>query len=254
MATSFISAMAGSGHSLNVHLKVNTGMNRLGVEPNVAVAVANRIRESGTLRLKGVCTHFAAADNPELDDFTRGQISVFDETVVRLRNAGFDDLIIHAANTAATIRFPEAHYDMVRIGIGLYGIHSSPATRKLLDLELAVGVTSRVVSIRDLPAGAYVGYNCNHVTSRASRIGIVPFGYDDGLPCHLSDLGTVLVEGQPAPILGRINMDQTMIDLTDLDSVGIGAEVLLYGTHNGRTLSPEDVSDCAGTIPHELLI
>jgi alanine racemase len=254
MAASFISAMAGSGHSLDVHLKVNTGMNRLGVEPDVAVAVADRIRKSGTLNLKGVCTHFAAADNPELDDFTRSQISVFDETVARLRNAGFNDLIVHAANTAATIRFPEAHYDMVRIGIGLYGIHSSPVTRKLLDLELAVGVTSRIVSIRDLPAGAYVGYNCNHMTERASRIGIVPFGYDDGIPRQLSGLGTALVEGHPAPILGRINMDQTMIDLTGLNGIEVGAEVLLYGTHNGRTLSPEDVSNCAGTIPHELLI
>lgn len=254
LAASFAAALAGTGQTLDVHLKVNTGMNRLGVEPNVAVAVAERIRASGVLRLVGVCTHFAAADNPDLDDFTRGQIAVFNETVARLKNAGFDDLIVHAANTAATIRFPEAHYDMVRVGIGLYGIHSSSATREALDLELAVGATSHIVNIRDLPANARIGYDCNHVTARASRIGIVPFGYDDGLPCHLSGIGTVLVEGQPAPILGRVNMDQTQVDLTDLDGIGVGAEVLLYGTHNGYTLRPEDVSYRAGTIPHELLV
>src|SRR6185437_5671100 len=130
------------------------------VEPEEAVAVARRIAASGGLRLTGVATHFAAADDPAQDAFTRGtQIARFERTLAALRAAGFRGLVAHAANTAATIRFPEAHYDMVRIGIGLYGVHTALAVAAAMPLELAVGVTSRIASIRTLKAGEAVGYN-----------------------------------------------------------------------------------------------
>jgi alanine racemase len=151
------------------------------------------------------------------------------------------------------MRFPEAHYTMVRIGLGLYGVYPSPAARQKLELELAVAVTSRIAGIQEFAPGETLGYNRTFTAKRKTRVGIVPFGYDDGLPWRLSGVGEVLVEGRRTPVLGRISMDQMQVDLTDLPAAGIGAEVLLYGTHNGHVLRPEEVAEKAGTIPYELL-
>ncbi|HKW75932.1 MAG TPA: alanine racemase [Terriglobales bacterium] len=253
LVESFAKALAGTGQSLDIHLKVDTGMHRLGVTPEEALALAQKIRSSGSMRLRGVCTHFAAADDPQSDEFTRQQIAVFDDTLAALRREGFNDFIVHAANTAAAVRFPQARYDMVRIGLGLYGIYPSDAVREELELELAIGVTSRITSIQEFAPGATLGYSRTFTATRKTRVGVVPFGYDDGLPWGLSGKGQVLVEGRPAPLVGRISMDQMQVDITDLPGIGVGAEVLLYGSHNGHTLRPELVADQAGTISHELL-
>jgi len=249
----FAAALAGGSTPLDVHLKVDTGMHRLGVPPEQALELAQLIRASGVMRLSGVCTHFAAAEDPNSDEFTRRQIAAFNQVVSQLEANCFTGLQIHAANTAGAIRFPEARYNMVRIGLGLYGIHPSAASREVMGLELAVGVTSRIASIQEFGPGETLGYNRTFTAQRKTRVGIVPFGYDDGLPWRLSGVGEVLVEGRPAPIVGRISMDQMQVDLTDIPGVTIGAEVLLYGTHNGHTLPPELVAEKAGTIPYELL-
>jgi Alr-MurF fusion protein len=246
-------SLMGSGGALDVHLKVDTGMHRLGVSPEQAVELARRIRASGVMRLTGVCTHFAAAEDPASDGFTRRQIATFNQVIAGLEAAGFAGLQIHAANTAGMMRFPEAHYNMVRIGLGLYGVYPSEASRRVMDLELAVGLTSRIASLQEFAPGETLGYNRTFTAQRTTRVGIVPFGYDDGLPWRLSGVGEVLVEGRRAPIVGRISMDQMQVDVTDIPGVSAGAEVLLYGTHNGHTLRPEQVAEKAGTIPYELL-
>jgi Alr-MurF fusion protein len=253
LVDAFIAALAGGGRVLDVHLKVDTGMHRVGVPPRTALELAKRIWASGVMRLTGVCTHFASAEDPASDDFTRQQIATFDQVIGELKANGFDNLKIHAANTAGAMRFPQAHYNMVRIGLGLYGIYPSEAAKQVMDLELAIGVTSRITSIQEFDPGDTLGYNRTFTAKRKTKVGIVPFGYDDGLPWQLSGKGQVLVEGRIAPIVGRISMDQMQIDLTDIPDVSIGAEVLLYGTHNGHTLRPEQVSQMAGTIPYELL-
>src|SRR5262249_3818989 len=196
---------------------------------------------------------FAAAEDPGSDGFTRSQVAAFDQVIGAVKADGFSDLQVHAANTAGAIRFPEARYNMVRIGLGLYGVQPSAASGQIMELELAVGLTSRIASIQEFAPGDTLGYNRTFTAHRPPRAGIVPFGYDDGLPWRLSGSGEVLVEGCAAPILGRISMDQMQIDLTDLPGVTIGAEVLIYGTHNGYTLRPELVAEKAGTIPYELL-
>jgi alanine racemase len=253
LVDAFAAALAGSQSTLDVHLKIDTGMHRLGVPPRIALELAKRIRSSGAMRLTGVCTHFASAEDPGSDDFTRQQIATFNQVIDALQANGFENLQIHAGNTAGAIRFPEAHYNMVRIGLGLYGIHPSEDSRREMDLELAVGLTSRITSIQEFAPGDTLGYNRTFTAKRPTKAGIVPFGYDDGLPWRLSSTGHVLVEGQPAPIVGRISMDQMQVDLTDIPGVSVGAEVLLYGTHNGHTLRPEHVAEKAGTIPYELL-
>ena len=169
LVESFIAALQGSGRTLDVHLKVDTGMHRLGVPPPTAVELAKRIRSSGVMRLTGVCTHFASAEDPASDDFTRQQIAAFDQVIAGLEANGFNDLQIHAANTAGAIRFPEAHYNMVRIGLGLYGIYPSDAARRLIDLELAVGVTSRITSIQEFSPGDTLGYNRTFTASAAPK-------------------------------------------------------------------------------------
>ncbi|HEY1525740.1 MAG TPA: alanine racemase [Candidatus Angelobacter sp.] len=253
LVEAFAAALQSSGRTLDVHLKIDTGMHRLGVPPSIALELAQRIRSSGVMRLTGVCTHFAAAEDPGSDDFTRQQIAAFNDVVSALQANGFENLQIHAANTAGAMRFPEAHYNMVRIGLGLYGIYPSEAAHKVMDLELAVGLTSRITSIQEFSPGDTLGYNRTFTATRRTKAGIVPFGYDDGLPWQLSGAGQVLVEGRSAPIVGRISMDQMQIDLTDIPDANIGAEVLLYGTHNGHTLRPEQVSQMASTISYELL-
>ncbi len=250
----FDKALSEAGQTIDVHLKVNTGMNRLGVDPREALSLARRIRQSRTMRLSGVCTHFSSADDPDQDDHTRRQIATFDTVVGQLRADGFEDLLVHAANTAGTVRFPEAHYDMVRVGLGLYGVYPSASVEQELPLVLAVGVTSRIATIQNIASGESLGYNRAYVASRAHRIGVVPFGYDDGLPWQRTASGTVLVDGQEAPILGRISMDQMQIDISDMPNAGVGSSVLLYGTHDGHVIRPELVADRAGTMAHELLV
>lgn len=253
LVEAFAKSLTRNGRVLDTHLKVDTGMHRLGVDPNTAIKLAERIRKNGVMRLTGMCTHFAAADDPNSDDFTRRQIAVFDDTLKKLREAGFEQLQVHAANTAGAVRFPQAHYNMVRIGLGLYGLYPSTAVEQGMELELAIGVTSRITSVQEFAPGDTLGYNRTFTATRKTRIGVIPFGYDDGLPWGLSGKGQVLVEGKQALIVGRISMDQMQIDITDLPGIGVGAEVLLYGTHNGHTLRPELVAQQAGTIGHELL-
>jgi len=255
LVDTFASGLDGTGKSLDVHLKVDTGMHRLGVDPRTVIALARKIRDTGTMRLTGVCTHFAAADDPADDAFTRRQIAVFEETLASLRAEGFADLLAHAANTAAAIRFPqEASYNLIRVGLGLYGLYPSPAVRDAMELELAVGVTSRIASIQRFGPGDSLGYNRTFTAKHDMRVGIIPFGYDDGLPWRLSGVGHVLVEGQEAPIVGRISMDQMQVDVTHIPGVDVGAEVLLYGAHGGNVIRPEQVAEQAGTITHELLV
>lgn len=253
LVEAFARSLAGTGRTLDVHLKVDTGMHRLGVDPKTALDLAQRIAAGGVMRLTGVCTHFAASEDPAEDHFTRRQIAEFNGLLKALQSTGAGPLQIHAANTAAAMRFPEAQYNMVRIGLGLYGLYPFDVAQKALELELAVGVTSRITSIQEYQPGATLGYNRTFTAKRRTRIGIVPFGYDDGLPWALAGKGEVLVEGRRAPIVGRISMDQMQVDITDLPEIETGAEVLLYGTHNGHTLRPEEVAKNAGTIAHELL-
>ncbi len=254
LADALAASLSGSGKNLDVHLKIDTGMHRLGILPQDAVPVARRIHNSGALRLTGVCTHFAAADDPAADDFTRRQISAFNETLRALEAAGFSRLQVHAANTAAAVRFPESHYNMVRVGLGLYGLYPSEAVKQGIRLELAIGVTSRITSIQEFAPGETLGYARTYTATRKVRIGVAPFGYEDGLPWALSGKGRVLVDGRPAPIVGRVSMDQVQIDITELEKVDLGAEVLIYGAHNGHAIRPEKVAETASTISHELLI
>jgi alanine racemase len=238
----------------DVHIEVDSGMGRLGVAPDQAPELARRVASAGGLRLTGMMTHFACADDPTQDDFTNTQIERFRSTVAAVEKAGFNGLLLHACATAGAVRFPAARLDMVRIGLGMYGIYPSEAIAAEIDLELAVSLVSRVAEVRLFSKGDRIGYGSTFVVPEDNyAVGVVPMGYHDAIPLALSNCGSVLVNGKPAPIIGKISMDSMMIDLSRSPDVQPRADVLIYGRGGGYTVRPEDVARTCNTIPYELL-
>ena len=254
-ALALVDALRRMGASLDVHLEIETGMGRLGVAPEEALTVARLLRSSGVARLTGVMTHLASADDPAADADTRRQLAVFDAVVARIRAEGEEPLVVHAAATSGAVRFPEARYGMVRLGLGLYGIAPSAAVGEGLDLQLALAFVSRLVQVATLPRGQRVGYNGTYVIETDQRrVGIVAAGYNDGVPWSLSNRGEVLIQGRRAPIIGRVSMDSMAIDLSAAPEAAVGDEVVIFGAYEGQTLRPEEVAARAGTIPYDLLV
>ena len=254
-ALALIESLRAMEASLEVHLEIETGMGRLGVAPEEALAVARLLRSSGVVRLTGVMTHLASADDPAADGDTRRQLEVFEAVVAALRAEADEPLIVHASATSGAVRFPQARFGMVRLGLGLYGLAPSPAVGEGLDLQLAVAFVSRLAQVSILRKGQRVGYNGTYeVEADAKRVGIVAAGYNDGVPWTLSNTGEVMVQGQRVPVIGRVSMDSMAIDLSAVPQATVGDEVLLFGTHEGHTLRPEEVAATAGTIPYDLLV
>jgi alanine racemase len=253
-ALALIESLRAMEATLDVHLEIETGMGRLGVSPEEALTVTRLLRSSGVVRLTGVMTHLASADDPSADGHTRRQLEVFDRVVAEITESDAP-LVVHAAATSGAVRFPEARYGMVRLGLGLYGLAPSPAVGQGLDLQLAVAFVSRLAQVATLKKGQLVGYNGTYVVeAEAQRVGIVAAGYNDGVPWALSNSGEVMVQGQRVPVIGRVSMDSMAIDLSAVPQAAVGDEVLLFGTHEGQTLRPEEVAAAAGTIPYDLLV
>jgi len=241
------------GRSVDIHLKVDTGMGRMGIAPDRLDAVAARVAGLPQLRITGLMTHFGCADDPREDAFTRAQMERFEKAIAILRKRGLQNFICHAAATAAAVRFPEAHYDMVRIGLGLYGFYPGEAVRQL-PLRMAISLVTRIVEVRDMPAGARLGYGGTFVVPPGgARIGLVPMGYHDGIPWSLGNRGRLRVAGKEAPIVGRVSMDSLMLDITRLPEAQRGSDVLVFGQHEGTCVRPEDLAAETDTIVYELL-
>ncbi|MCS6901150.1 MAG: alanine racemase [Myxococcales bacterium] len=243
-----------AGSPLDVHLKVDTGMGRLGVLPHQATELALAARATGWLRVTGAMTHFSCADDPTMDAFTRQQITRFDAVLKELEAAGFDRLLTHASASAGASRFPEARYGMLRLGLALHGVASSPATIEAVPLELAVSLVSTIAQIREVPRGWTLGYGATYTVERdVLRIGVIPLGYHDGLPRAASNRGQVLIEGKRAPMIGRVSMDSVLVDLSEIPEAREGSEVLFFGRLHGAELRPEELAEASGTIAYELL-
>jgi len=254
-ARALVASLQAMGASLDVHLEIDTGMGRLGVPPAEALETARLLRQSGVTRLSGLMTHLASADDPAADADTREQLHRFDAVVAALRAESEGPLLVHAAASSAAVRFPQARHDMVRIGLGLYGIHPSPAVEQGVELELAVAFVSRLVQVHRCERGQRIGYNGTYRVSRErQRIGIVAAGYNDGVPWSLARGGCVMMQGQRLQVLGRVSMDSMAIDLDPVPGAAVGDEVLIFGAHEGQLLRPEESARQAGTIPYELLV
>jgi alanine racemase len=247
-------AAAAAGHEVGVHVKVNSGMNRIGAVPEEAVALALEVASLPGLALAGMSSHLASADEVD-DDFSARQLRAFARAVDAARAAGVDVPCAHTANSAAIVRYPEMHLDGVRPGLVLYGLDPLPAgVPGAMRYHPVLSLRARLVRVTEVEAGAALSYGRTYVTARRTRLGLVPVGYADGYDRRLSGRGEVLVRGRHAPLLGRVCMDQFIVDVTDIPHARAGDEVTLIGTDAaGGTITAHEIADAAGTIVHEIV-
>jgi len=235
-----------------VHLKVDTGLGRYGCDPNDVLTLVRQIGSMSHLRLEGLMTHFAEADAHDLA-FTKQQIVVFKRIIKDCVEAGINFDLIHAANSAAAIGLPEARLDMVRAGIVLSGHLPAKHLGTKVRLEPVLTITSTLARVFRVNAGGTVGYGRTWVASHDSVVGLVPVGYADGYVRTLSNRAHVLVGGQKCPVVGRVSMDQVAIDLSNVDPVVEGAEVILIGRQGRASVTADDLARWAGTISYEII-
>jgi alanine racemase len=238
---------------LAVHLKVDTGMHRVGAEPSDAVRLAARIATAPSLQLQGVWTHLAVADDPA-DPYTAEQLACFDATLGRLAAAGIDVPVVHAANSAGALAHRTARRDAVRAGIAVYGIAPSAALGPYChELRPALAVRSLVTHVQRRRAGERISYGLRHRFANDTTVATVPVGYADGAPRRLSATGaSVLIGGRHRPIVGVVTMDQLMVDCGD-DLVGRGDEVVLIGSQGDATITADDWASRLDTIAYEIV-
>jgi len=241
-----------------VHLKIDTGMRRVGVAEADAVALADMIAASPAVTLAGVFTHLAVADEPD-DPFTDRQLDRFEAVVAELAAAGHRPLLVHAANSAGALAHPRARYDMVRPGIGVYGISSGPGVDDLFAaLQPAMSLRARVSYVKRVAAGDRISYGLRHTFQRDTTVATLPIGYADGVPRRLYAVGgTVLIGGKHRPIVGVVTMDQIMVDCGDGgdgdDPVQRGDEAVLIGTQGTHTITAADWATALDTNAYEIV-
>jgi alanine racemase len=251
LAAALSEAARASGRPLRFHVEVDTGMGRTGVREDEAVPFLERVVGTPGLRLASVFTHFPDADAGDLS-FSHGQIERFQALLRRLAERGIRPPRVHAANSAGAVNLPESRLDWLRVGLLAYG-HRPPRCDTPIDLKPVMAFKSRLVQIRDLPAGASVSYGRTLVTRRATRTGVVAVGYGHGYSWLLSNRGQMLVGGRRVPILGRVTMDLTMLDLGAVPEARVGDEVVLFGDQGQETLPLDEVARFSETLPYEVM-
>jgi alanine racemase len=241
----------------SVHIKVDTGMNRLGVLPENLPELLNQIRNLPNLKIEGVSTHFASADD-EVLSITQAQLKKFLAALACLKQD--DKLLIHCSNTSALVKFAESHFDMVRPGLILYGALPSPSLQTVLgekenlsSFKPVMQWKSRIILVKPIAKGQPVSYSGSFTTQHGSLIATLPVGYADGLHRRLSNKMDVLIRGKRAPQIGNICMDMTLIDVTEIQDVQAGDEVVLFGKQEGQTITVDEMATKGGTIPYEIL-
>ena len=239
------------GRPLRFHVEVDTGMGRTGVGAEDAVPFLEQLVALPGLRLASLYTHFPDADGEDLG-FAREQVARFTGVLEALAARGIRPPRVHAANSAGTVNVPGASFDWVRVGLLAYG-HLPANPRRPLDLKPVMSFKSRLVQIRDLPAGTPISYARTFVTERASRIGVVAVGYGHGYSWLLSNRGEMLVRGRRVPIRGRVTMDLTMVELSGVPEAELGDEVVLFGDQEGERLTLDEVARGSETLPYEVM-
>ena len=241
----------------SMHIKVDTGMNRLGVSPEHLPELLNQISNLPNLKIEGVSTHFASADDEDLS-ITQAQLKKFQAALACLKKG--DSPLIHCSNTSALFKYPESHFDMVRPGLILYGAHPSPTLQAVLNekenlspFQPVMQWKSQIILVKPVAKDQPVSYSGSFTTQRDSLIATLPIGYADGLHRSLSNKMDILIGGKRAPQIGNICMDMTLIDVTEIQDVQAGDEVVLFGKQEGQTITVEEMATKAGTIPYEIL-
>ena len=252
-AEEFAAMARTAGRRVAVHLMFDTGMGRLGMDMQRAVESAQEIKALGNLRVVGAMTHFSSADEPDARDFTLEQIAAFRRLQRGLERAGVRIPLWHAANSAGSLYYPESHFDAIRPGLSLYGSYPSSEMASRAVLRQAMTFKTRIACIREMPAGASISYGRTHRLGRASRIAILPVGYADGFDRRFSNLGQVLIRGRRAPVVGRVCMDLTLVDVTELAGARAGDEAVLYGSQGEESITIDEVAARLGTAQQDVM-
>jgi alanine racemase len=245
---------AGRAERWPVHLKVDTGMHRVGAAPDAIVELAELIQSHDGLELEGLWTHLAVAEDPARDDVTAHQLTRFEAVRAQLADRGIRPEMVHAANSGGTLAHPEARYDLVRCGIALYGIAPRPRMPQAADLRQAMSLHARVSHVKVVEAGEGISYGLHHVCESPTVIATVPIGYYDGVPRRLGLVGgEVLIGGRRRRIVGAVTMDQLMVDCGDDDTVQQGDEVVLFGAQGDELVTAWDWAEPLDTIAYEIV-
>ena len=247
-------AAATRGTDVSIHVKIDTGMGRIGVRFDQVADFAERLRSLTHLRVEGVMTHFAAADDLEQKDFTNLQIERFKAAVAIFREKGFSPAYLDLANSPGAVVHPASRSNLVRLGGILFGLGGDVLPDGVAEPELTpvMSLHSKIAHLKTVPLGETIGYGRTFTTKRDSLIATVPIGYQDGYGRKLSNTGQAIVRGAYAPVAGRVSMDWTMLDVTDIEGLVIGDEVILIGESNGLHVTAEDLARTTGTISYEI--
>lgn len=235
-----------------MHLKVETGMGRLGLATDELLNLIDSGQLPASLYIEGLMTHFADSDGPTTSQ-TEQQLSLFQKTVSGMTARGLSIPLIHAANSGAAVRYPHSHYSLIRPGIMLYGYHTLPTSIPAPDLKPVLSLRSCIAQMRTIPTGGTISYNATFVAKRPTRVAVLPIGYADGFNRRLSNRGEVLVQGRRAGIIGLVCMDMVMIDVTEIPEAAVGDEVVLIGRQGADQITAADLSEWTGTIAYETL-
>lgn len=244
-----------------LHLKVETGTGRQGVLPEQVRGFVEQLRSVPGVNLVGVSTHFANIEDTLNHDYAQSQLDKFQQALKILEDLKVKPEYIHTAATAAAILFDKTHFNLVRAGIGIYGLWPSRETylstllghRPVPDLRPVLTWKTRIVQIKDLPEGSYIGYGCTYRATRPIRVGVLPVGYADGYDRKLGNTAYVLIRGKRAPVIGRVCMNLAMVDISDIPQAGLEEEVVLLGRGGEERISAENMAEWADTINYELV-
>jgi len=232
-----------------VHVKIDTGMGRIGVWHEEALDFIKKVSHDKSFILEGIYTHFSSAGRD--DFFTRYQIDSFEKLLVDIEKHWIKISMRHAANSIATVDFKRSHMNLVRPGLVIYGMYPKHTFPKLIKLKSALTLKTKIVFIKDVPPGRSISYGRTHVTQKHTKIATLPIGYADGYERSLSNKADVLVHGQRAPVIGKVTMDQVLIDVGHIKGVKIGDEVVLIGKQGNEEIRAEKLARLAGTIAYE---
>jgi alanine racemase len=254
MVETLDAAARAAGRIADVHVKIDTGMGRLGVRHEATREFVNALSRFRNIRVDGLMTHFASADDPAQDCYTSDQLARFNEAVNLFRERGYKPSFVHMANSAATFAHPETRGNLVRPGGVLYGLWRdilAPAPSEP-SLRPVMSVRSQIMLLKSVHRGELLGYGCTFEASRETLVATLPIGYNDGYARPLSNRGRVIVRGQYASVVGRISMDFTLVDVTDVHGVALGDTVTLLGEDGNLLVATEDIAKTAGTLSYEI--
>ena len=243
-----------SGHTsraIGIHLKIDTGMGRLGFDPKGLSPLIEELRDPKNLEVAGIMSHFASSERR--DEYGMGQVGAFKNVLETFQKHGIGPGLVHMANSGALANYPEAYFNMVRVGVNLYGSHAGAGLKEKIPLRPVMKLISRIALVREFPPECSLSYGRTYTTERATNVAFIPVGYSDGYPRALSNKGFVLVKDRRCPVVGRVCMDWVLIDISGIEGVSLGDEVILMGSGVSEGVTVDEIAELTGTIPYEIL-